>query len=128
MNTYTAEITNINETTERLAAAGIKTNSRMSRHFGEKRHKAGMEFLGRLHDEITLAHPDWRKDDEAPQSTRRVPINKLAELKVEAPTLTDDYLTRLGIPTTLASMSGKAEHGLEVLGGKPGETDVEEPA
>src|SRR5882757_330394 len=113
MNTYAEQITDINTTVARFP----KINARMTRHFGEKRHKAGMDFLGRIHDELTAADPNWRKDDEASQSTRDVPLNKLVELKVEAPALTVEYLERLGIPTTLASMSSKAEHGLEVLGG-----------
>lgn len=113
MNTYANQITEIQDTEAKFP----KVNSRMSKHFGAKRHKAGMEFLGRLHEEIQEANPNWRKDDEAPQATRKVPLNKLIELKVAAPELSDEYLAKLGIPATLASMSAKPVHGLDVLGG-----------
>lgn len=124
MNIYAEQITGINDTIARLP----KVNARIQRHFGEKRQQAGMDFLGRIHNEITAAHPNWRKDDELSQPNQRIGAPKAADIKAEAPALTDDYLQRLGIPTTLASMSSKPELGLEVLGGKPGEHDEEEAA
>lgn len=109
MRTYSDTLIAIDKQMARIP----KLNSRAKAHFAPQRHAAGMEFLAAIHDEITIDHPDWRKDDELPDETRAVTLDKLADLKLEAPALSDAYLTALGIPTTLASMSDKPLHDIK---------------
>lgn len=143
MNTYVNQITDINETTEKLGnltprvfaeitqsgeqtlTSFPKLNRRARRHLRPlaiKRYQAKMDFLLSIHDEITQVNPNWRNDDDIPKKPSTTPLSKL--IKMPAPDLTDEYLTELKIPTTLASMSSKAQLSIESLDGyQPGEHD-----